>query len=176
MPSHFINVLGAVFAIVLFAGCTTDAEIMKNARSPLTTYIEDNGFTPFNPPRSGDGAGTIIQFNSQNEESIVFDAKKCFPRTSVPMKTKNIATLEHEYTLGSDSKLELSLPVLAGYKVDLKGAIGSNGVKSVNIKFDAPVTQRITKVMLKTMFDHLTQRTLALRRSHEKAIWLFTLC
>lgn len=145
MPSHSLYVLGAVFAIVLFAGCTTGAEFMKKSRSPLTAYIEDNGFTPFNPPRSGDGAGTIIQFNSQKEESIVFDAKKCFPRTSVPIETKDIAALEHEYTLRSDSKLELSLPVLAKYKVDVKGAIGSNGVKSVNIKFDAPVIQRIAK-------------------------------
>lgn len=37
------------------------------------------------------------------------------------------------------------MPQLTKYQIDLAASIGSNGVKSVSIKFDAPAVQRITR-------------------------------
>lgn len=144
MP-HPVNVVLLAALATTIAGCITDESVQTKSLTPLVQFMEQNGFTAFNPPRSGDGAGTIIQFNPQKEESVVFPAGKCFPLTPVPRVTNQVALLEAAYTLTSDNRLEFSLPLLAKQEIDLKGAIGNNGVKSVSIKFDGPVMQRITK-------------------------------
>ena len=131
--------------LLLLCGCGSDKEMIRKSQTPLLEYLDQNGFTAFNPPRAGDGAGTIIQFNQQKQESIVFPASKCFPATPVPRAENKVALLETEYTLTADNKLELSLPQLTKYQINLAASIGSNGVKSVSIKFDSPSIQRITK-------------------------------
>lgn len=145
MRLRLFYVFTMVMITSLVTGCANDRNVIRNSQSPLFEYLEQNGFTAFNPPRSGDGVGTIVQFDQLKQETIVFPAEKCFPLAFVPRENNAVALLETEYTLASDNNVEFSLPQLTKYKVDLSGAIGNNGVKSVSIKFDAPTVQRITK-------------------------------
>ena len=145
----------AVLSLLIIGGCETDRSINRDATSPLTAYLAEQGFTSFRPPRAGDGVGSIIRFDQQ-QESIIYPATKCFPITKVPAVANAIAALDIEYTVSSSQQLELSLPQLSKYKVDLAATVGKNGVRAINVRLIKPTVVRITRGEAKDYVRTLT--------------------
>jgi hypothetical protein len=137
-----------VFALLL-VGCATEKDIIRAPESPLNSYMEKYGFTAFTPFREGDGAGTIVSFDSQKRESIIFSPANCLKPDAVKPGASGVALLAQEYTTTSSEQLELTLLQLTKYQVNVAGAIGQNGVRSVSIKLIDPVTQRIERGVAK---------------------------
>lgn len=77
----------------------------NNRPSQFEQYLEQYRCSPFIPPRSSDGVGTIVRFNSKGEESIIQTAEACLPPEEVKPEREIIGLSSAEYDLTADDKV-----------------------------------------------------------------------
>lgn len=146
----------------LLAGCPGP---IKSAKTPLTEYVQSNNFEVFDPPRSADGLGTIIQFKNA-QESVVFRRDRCLPPDkipSLPPEDRRIGALEGAYEIATDAKLELTLSRALmqsafSVPVDIGAAFGASGVKKVKISFVEPYRDAIERGAAKDLVRALPKQ------------------
>jgi len=139
--------------MLILSGCAHDSV------GPLKKYLEQHNYTSFNPPRSADGAATIVDFKN-GSESLVARAKQCLLSTSdIKVDRRDVAIAKTSYELTTDYGLELSLPKAILKDVDLAAAIGRNGVEKVSIALEKPFEDTISRYDVIQYLSTLAQNT-----------------
>src|SRR5258708_5685187 len=103
---HSLLFLLLVFGLV---GCVSDRAVVRAQWSPLEGQIRAVQFTPFHPPRGGDGAGTIVAFNWRGEESRLAASDQCLISSANPVKRLDVGVLSGSYTITNAGGIELDL-------------------------------------------------------------------
>ena len=141
-------------AVCLIAGCSTPTERTTKAQlDELDGYIKAYKYTPFRPPRGGDGAGTMITYNALGQESTIAAASECLPPTSVVPETFDAGTLKTKYTINRQGGVTLSLIKVLSGTLDLDAALSATNITAVQVTLVAPFENRITWVAAR---KHLT--------------------
>lgn len=144
------------FITLVFSGCESPfARRAAAGDAALRSYITKELFTPFIPPRSGDGAGTIISFDSRGVETIVASVENCFSPLTVIPHQETILVLQNQLDLSNDDKIALSLPAAVGRKIDFNASLAGNGVAKVKFQLIEPFKIHITLFDAQTFVQQL---------------------
>jgi len=140
-------------------------------KSPLEGEIKALKFTPFQPPRGGDGAGTVVSFNWRGEESPIAKSD-CLVRSKNALERVPIGTMVTSYSLTNGGGFEFDLGKIWSNYVQLDAAFRLKEVKSIKVSLYEPFTEKIflepTKALIKSMtnsdscFAHVDKKALIL--------------
>ena len=126
MKSACAVLLAAAF---LISGCSTATKRTTEAQlDELEGYIKAYKYTPFRPPRGGDGAGTMITYNSLGQESTIAAASECLPPPSVVSETFDAGTLKTKYRINREGGATLSLAKVLSGTLDLDAALSATNI------------------------------------------------
>lgn len=149
-----------LMSALLATACTTTDTVLPQAESQFESYLRTMRFTRIVPPRSGDGAGTIISFDQKGEESIEASAAQCFtPRSVVPERYPT-AAFDSEFTLTTNDTVALTLPAILKTKLDLQANLSGAGVKKVTFRLIEPSETRITRLQAAELYEALPSDSL----------------
>jgi hypothetical protein len=135
-------------------GCGTGQGPGGQIVTPLSQYIRQYKFTPFDVPRDGDGDGTVIAFNN-GQETIVAGPNECLSPTSIARDQSNVFLVDMEYEVTRNAKLELQAAKVLESSVDIGGAFNDERVKKVKVRWVDPFRRRITELGRDTYLKQL---------------------
>jgi len=98
-------VIGVPFIFKGHIGCVIDPS------TGITNYIKKNKYEPLIPPRSSDGAGTIIEI-IDGKETIIATPEECLDPNKVPPATINISILSGYIKSSQKDALVFEIPKL----------------------------------------------------------------
>lgn len=154
MRTVFTAVLAT--AAVFLGSCAT-----SGGGGPLHAYLSQYKYEPFNPPRSRDGVGTIIDFKNGSESVVASPdppESQCLTAAAVPRGGDiDLATLTQDYTITRTSALDAN--IAKGYirNVDISGAYNDKRVKTVHVQLISPYEARLTRAAVAGYLGSVSQ-------------------
>ena len=132
---------------VLLAGCslfgTVDSKDIKENQQVIEDFISVYDFNPFRPPRDSDGVGTVIAFNDQGQETIVYRPISCLHPESIPPRATNVAIQTAQYDISSRNALEWGMAKVLGVNLDLASILQNEAVTGVKFRLFQPQVMSI---------------------------------
>ena len=128
--------------LLILAGCGTNV-IVPNDELTEEHFIGVYKFSPFNPPRDADGVGTVITFDDNGQESIVYRASSCIDPASVHASIANVAIPNRQYNITSKNVLEWDLSAKMGFNLNLTGIVKGDEVVRVKFRLVNPTVTSI---------------------------------
>jgi len=121
----------AALGLSLLAGCET--------YKSKETYkiVEEYNYVPFDPPRTGDGVGTIINIEG-GQELVIASKNTCLPDSDI--KAERFNAVIPEYNIKSSNSGDVGLVF---DKFDVNGVFQDTRVSEVEVKLINPFEERI---------------------------------
>ncbi len=104
------------------------------------TELQSAGYTAIYPPRSGDGAGTVLAFDGSGNEIVVLDGRSCVPKLMPTRQTVTLLSRMQTYQVGA-SLMARAGGLLKG-KVDINGIVEGSKDKLVSFAANDVFTDR----------------------------------
>jgi len=128
----------------------------------LQKYIASYGYEAFTIPRAGAGVGTIVSYvpadprldtaHGKLVENIVSTKEEI-----LNLKASQIAVAPLEYSASSSVNLGLNVTVPIHGNINVGGALGSNGITSIQIKLSQPFEAFLSDVQVQTRVGEISK-------------------
>jgi hypothetical protein len=137
----------------------------KQITQGLKQFVADHKYEPFAIPRNNWGAGTVISFDEDGSENIIWRNNECLSFTnqdnitsgSIPdIDSSDISLASSKYMLSSDATIELGLGKTISPELKLEAALSDNRIKSIEISINGPTESTVSDGRIKQRIKDLS--------------------
>lgn len=154
-----------VTAVAIFLGNFGSSSPPPNAQSVLQNFVAQSKFEPFDVPRANWGVGTVISFNEDGSDNIIWKNRECLKlvhQKSVgageeyDIETTAISLPTSRYVIDKNATLEFSLAKIFSPTTNVKAALQDSRVAHIEIDFSNPVTDNVSDGVVEAKIKQLS--------------------